>query len=132
MTSSDADPITNALVPAAEPQADQAVTGRSVFLVETVAAGVSVRPVFLTEDQRLLDMPAVFPDMAYAMAQIEDLRRVVAQHFAQAAQVGAQVIAAQAAANASTSAAVSSEDKPGADVSAASNEAAPKKAARSA
>lgn len=81
----------------AETAAEGSVTGRSVFLIETVAAGVSVRTVFLAEDQRLLEMPAVFPELGYALAQIEELKRAVMQHFAQAAQVGAQVIAAQAA-----------------------------------
>ena len=83
----------------AAPSSDVPLTGRSVFMVETVAAGVAVRPAFLTEDGRLLDLPAVFPDLSYAMAQIDELRRLVGAHFAQAAQVGAQVIAAQAAAN---------------------------------
>lgn len=72
------------------------VTGRAVFAVETTAAGVVVRTAFLTEDNRLLDMPAVFPNMMYAMNVIDDLRRQVMQHFSQAAQVGAQVIANQA------------------------------------
>lgn len=72
------------------------VTGRSVFAVETTAAGVVVRTAFLTEDNRLLDMPAVFPNMVYAMNVVDDLRRQVMQHFSQAAQVGAQVIANQA------------------------------------
>ena len=71
------------------------VTGRAVFAVETTAAGVVVRTAFLTEDNRLLDMPAVFPNMMYAMNVIDDLRRQVMQHFSQAAQVGAQVIANQ-------------------------------------
>jgi hypothetical protein len=75
------------------------VTGRSVFAVETTAAGVVVRTAFLTEDNRLLDMPAVFPDVIYALNVIDDLKRQVAQHFSQAAQVGAQVIANQARAN---------------------------------
>ncbi len=78
--------------------AQDSVVGRSVFLVETVAAGVSVRTVFLAEDQRLIEMPAIFPDLPYALGQIEELRRVVEQHFAQAARVGAQVIASQAGA----------------------------------
>lgn len=73
--------------------------GRSAFWVETVAAGVAVRTVFMTDDQKLLEMPAVFPELSYALAQIDDLRRAVVQHFTQAAQVGAQVIAAQQAAN---------------------------------
>ena len=83
---------------AANAVAGDSVSGRSVFLVETVAAGVSVRTVFLTADQKLLEMPAVFPDLGYALDQIDDLRRIVIQHFSQAAQVGAQVIAAQSAA----------------------------------
>jgi hypothetical protein len=80
------------------PTDDGQLRGRSVFMVETVAAGVAVRPAFLAEDGRLLDLPAVFPDMGYAMAQIDELRRLVSAHFSQAAQIGAQVIAAQAAA----------------------------------
>ena len=72
------------------------LTGRSVFAVETTAAGVVVRTAFLTEDNRLVDMPAVFPDALYAFNVLDDLKRQVAQHFAQAAQVGAQVIANQA------------------------------------
>jgi hypothetical protein len=72
------------------------VTGRAVFAVETTAAGVVVRTAFLTEDSKLLNMPAVFPDLVYAMNVIDDLKRQVMQHFSQAAQVGAQVIANQA------------------------------------
>ena len=72
------------------------VTGRSVFAIETTAAGVVVRTAFLTEDNRVLDMPAVFPDAFYAFNVIDDLKRQVAQHFSQAAKVGAQVIANQA------------------------------------
>lgn len=82
--------------PAAQAQQNVNVTGRSVFAVETTAAGVVVRTAFLTEENRLLDMPAVFPNMMYAMNVIDDLRRQVMQHFSQAAQVGAQVIANQA------------------------------------
>lgn len=72
------------------------LTGRSVFSIETTAAGVLVRTAFITEDNRLLDMPAVFPDVVYALNVIDDLKRQVTQHFAQAAQVGVQVIANQA------------------------------------
>ena len=39
----------------AAPSSDVPLTGRSVFMVETVAAGVAVRPAFLTEDGRLPD-----------------------------------------------------------------------------
>jgi hypothetical protein len=87
------------------PTEEGQLRGRSVFMVETVAAGVAVRPAFLAEDGRLLDLPAVFPDMGYAMAQIDELRSLVSAHFAQAAQIGAQVIAAQAAAGANGGAA---------------------------
>lgn len=72
------------------------IKGRSVFSIETTAAGVVVRTAFLTEDERVLEMPAVFPDMVYALNVIDELKRQVTQHFSQAAQVGAQVIASQA------------------------------------
>ena len=71
------------------------VTGRSIFIVETIPAGISVQTSFMTEDNKLLQMPAVFPDVQYALAQIDELRHLVLQHFTKAAQVGAQVIAAQ-------------------------------------
>jgi hypothetical protein len=83
---------------AASTEGQGPVRGRSVFMVETVAAGVSVRTAFLTEDGRLADLPALFPDLSYATSQIDELKQLVVAHFAQAAQVGAQVIAAQAAA----------------------------------
>jgi uncharacterized membrane-anchored protein YhcB (DUF1043 family) len=41
-------------------------------------------------------MPAIFPDIHYAMAQIDELKNLVARHFAEAAQLGTQMIAAQA------------------------------------
>lgn len=73
------------------------VQGRSVFLVETTAGGIAVQTTFLTEQGQMLQMPAIFPNLDYALSQIDELRRLVSLHFAQAAQVGAQVIAAQAA-----------------------------------
>lgn len=77
-------------------EAQTTVTGRSVFIVETTQAGVAVQTSFMTEDGKLLQMPAVFPDLQYALAQIDELRNLVMRHFTQAAQVGARVIAAQA------------------------------------
>jgi len=74
------------------------VQGRSVFLVETTANGIAVQTSFLTEQGQMLQMPAIFPNQDYAMAQIDELRRLVIMHFAQAAQIGAQVIASQQAA----------------------------------
>ena len=72
------------------------ISGRGVFVVETVPIGLSVRTAFLADDGRLLDIPAVFPDVHYAFSQIEELRKIVAQRFAEAAQIGAQVISSQA------------------------------------
>ena len=81
---------TKAQSPVAQPQAaanaGENISGRGVFVIETVAVGVAVRTAFLAEDGRLLDMPAVFPDMMYAMAQIDELRQHVARRFADAAQ----------------------------------------------
>jgi len=76
--------------------AAQSVRGRSLFVVETTAAGIAVQTALLTEDNRLMSAPAVFPDVGYALSQIEELRAMVLQHFTRAAQVGAQVLAAQA------------------------------------
>lgn len=73
------------------------VQGRSVFVVETTAGGIAVQTTFLTEQGQMLQMPAIFPNLDYALSQIDELRRLVSMHFAQAAQIGAQVIAAQAA-----------------------------------
>ena len=68
-----------------------------MFAVDTSAAGIVVRTAFLSEQGQLLDLPAVFPDMTYALNQIDQLRQLVIERFTQAAQVGVQVIAAQAA-----------------------------------
>ncbi|KNZ30612.1 MAG: hypothetical protein AD742_21275 [Methylibium sp. NZG] len=73
------------------------IRGRSAFYVEVTGAGLAVHTIFAAEDGRVLQMPAVFPDVHYALEQIDALRRLVAERFAQAAQVGAQVIAAQRA-----------------------------------
>lgn len=86
-------------------QATESVTGRGVFVVETVPVGVAVRTAFLTEDGRLLESPTVFPDLMYAMAQIDELKQLVTQRFAEAAQIGAQVIAQQIQANQANAAA---------------------------
>ena len=73
------------------------IKGRSVFSLEMTAQGVMVQTAFLTEDGQVLQMPAVFPTVDYAHSQIDELRRLVSEHFAQAALVGAQVIASQSA-----------------------------------
>ncbi len=81
------------VAPSAEPAN---LIGRSIFLVETTHAGIAVQTSFMTEDGKFLQMPAIFPELPYALAQIDTLRNLVIQHFSQAAQVGAQVIASQA------------------------------------
>lgn len=91
---------TAAATPAAASAATENITGRGVFVVETVPVGVAVRTAFLAEDGRLLESPTVFPDVHYAFAQIDELKQLVAQRFAEAAQIGAQVIAQQLQANA--------------------------------
>lgn len=69
------------------------VTGRSIFVIETIAEGVRVQTAFLTEDGKILQIPAVFPDQEYALVQLDQLRKAVIQHFSEAAKVGAKVIA---------------------------------------
>lgn len=69
--------------------------GRAAFAIDTASAGVVVRTVFIGEQGALLEMPAVFPDLGYALQQIDHLRQLVIERFSQAAQVGVQVIAAQ-------------------------------------
>lgn len=86
--------------------------GRSVFSLEMTASGLSVRTLFLTEQNQLIEMPAIFLDVHYALAQIDELRRMVMERFAEAAQIGAQVMAAQTAEQ-SRLAAASGEAAPG-------------------
>lgn len=75
---------------------EQTVKGRSVFLVETTPAGIAVQTALLTEDGKLLNAPAVFPDVEYAFAQVDELKRLISTHFSQAALLGAQVASQQA------------------------------------
>lgn len=69
------------------------IRGRSIFAIETTAEGVKVETVFLTEEGKLLKLPAVFPNQEYALAQIDELRTKVIKHFVEAANVGAKIIA---------------------------------------
>lgn len=85
--------------PQTEPQSqaqaqgqETTIRGRSVFTVETTPAGVVIRTAWMSEDNKLMEMPAVFPDMLHALSVLDDLRQQVIQHFSQAAQVGSQVI----------------------------------------
>lgn len=81
---------------AASTQDAPPITGRGVFVVQVVNGGVGVRSAMLIDGDRLLEMPAIFPDVHYAMAQIDELKVLVARHFAEAAQLGTQLLAAQA------------------------------------
>jgi hypothetical protein len=69
-----------------------------VFVVQTTQAGVVVRSAWLSEDNKLQEMPAVFPSVEYAVNVLDDLKRQVLKHFERAAQVGTQVIASQTSA----------------------------------
>ncbi|APB98958.1 hypothetical protein [Polynucleobacter asymbioticus] len=65
------------------------IQGRSIFIVETTPSGVQVKTGFLADDGRVLELPAIFPTQEYALSQIDELRKIVIQHFAQAQQAGA-------------------------------------------
>lgn len=120
--------IIDAATPATEAAASPAaaatenVTGRGVFVVETVPVGVAVRTAFLAEDGRLLESPTVFPDVHYAFAQIDELKQLVAQRFAEAAQIGAQVIAQQLQANAANASAATTTTATASPATIASND----------
>ena len=73
------------------------VQGRGAFIVEITGAGVAVASTVVTEDGRALAMPAIFPNLGYALSQIDEMRALVIRHFEQASQIGAQVIAQQLA-----------------------------------
>jgi alanine racemase len=73
--------------------APEKLRGRSIFAVETTAEGIKVQTAFLTDDGKILVLPAVFPTQEYALAQLDELRTVVMKHFAEATSVGAKAIA---------------------------------------
>jgi hypothetical protein len=73
--------------------ANESLTGRSVFSVEITPQGLMVKTKFLTEDGRLLDMPAIFPSPDYALAQIDELRLLVSQKFGEAVKLSGQAMA---------------------------------------
>ena len=63
--------------------AQDEIHGESVFAVEIVPQGVQVKTVFLTQQGEVLNHPAVFPNEEYAYQQIDALKQVVAEKFAQ-------------------------------------------------
>jgi hypothetical protein len=91
----------------AQGSAQDSVQGRGAFIVEITAAGVAVASTVVTEDGRALAMPAIFPNLGYALSQIDEMRNLVIRHFEQASQIGAQVIAQQLAQQGAAAAATS-------------------------
>jgi hypothetical protein len=63
----------------------QPISGRAVFAVSRVDVGIAVHTAFLAEDGRLLQMPAVFPNLEYGLQQIDEMRQMVIQQFETAA-----------------------------------------------
>ena len=77
------------------PQAEgDEIKGRSIFIIETTGKGILVQTSFEAEDGRLLEMPAIFPNVEYAIAQIDEMRRLVVNKFSEAATIGIQAISA--------------------------------------
>lgn len=72
---------------------NETLTWRSVFSVEITPEGVMVKTRFLTEDGKVLDLPAVFPSPDYALAQIDELKTLVSQKFAEAVRLSGQAMA---------------------------------------
>ena len=81
----------------AEQQSLAQITGRGAFIIATVSGGIAVGSRLVTDagaieiDGKPHD--AVFPTLEYALEQIELMRREVVARFAQAANIGTQVIA---------------------------------------
>jgi hypothetical protein len=83
-----------AAVPGSGAAALPGLKGRSIFAVETIAGGVVVRPAFLTaENAVMIAEGAMFPNLSYALQQIDALRQVVEHHFNKAASVGSRLVA---------------------------------------
>lgn len=70
--------------------------GRSAFNVELTPAGVVVSTVFVAEDETVRPMPAVFPNLEYALNQVDALRTMVVRQFNAAAELGMRSLQANA------------------------------------
>ena len=53
---------------------NQTIEGRSIFIIETTAAGIKVQTGFLSNDGEVHAIPAVFPTVQYALQQIDELK----------------------------------------------------------
>ena len=71
--------------------------GRSAFNVELTPAGVVVSTVFVGDDETVRPMPAIFPNLEYALNQIDALRSMVVGQFNTAAELGMRSLQAQQA-----------------------------------
>ena len=63
----------------------QPVSGRAVFAVSRVDLGGRGIIKKKAEDGRLLQMPAVFPNLEYALQQVDEMRQMVINQFATSA-----------------------------------------------
>lgn len=69
-------PVASADSPPQDP-----ISGRAVFAVSRVDVGVAVHTAFLVEDGRLLQMPAVFPNLEYGLQQVDEMRQMLINQF---------------------------------------------------
>lgn len=74
-------------------QQQNVVYGRSAFLVQTTQQGVTVLPVLIDLENQVRHFPghpAIFPNLQYALAQIDELKSLVIKHFEDAYRQSAQ------------------------------------------
>jgi len=75
---------------------ENSIKGRSIFIIEITGKGILVQTSFEVEDGRLIEMPAIFPNIEYALAQIDEMRRLVVSKFSEVATIGIQTISTEA------------------------------------
>lgn len=68
------------------------IKGKCVFGIETTPDGIKINTFLHSEEGELIPFPAIFPDLEYALSQIDELRRLVLVHFAEAAKAGMRVL----------------------------------------
>ena len=59
----------------------RAEPARAVDAGAHLEVGVAVQTAFLADDGRLLQMPAVFPNLEYALQQVDEMRQMVINQF---------------------------------------------------
>ena len=71
---------------------EETVQGRSIFIVGPGEKGIEVLPALLiNEKDVVVTNGMVFPDLGYALQQVEELKQHLINHFSQAARLGAAV-----------------------------------------